>query len=171
MKMANIIITSYTKDRKEAKKSVRYMTHRCGKEKQKATRQIFGIDGALEKHHAYQMIDGSQKGTVFFRIVISPDPKKEDTRRDLYLWQITEHTMLKLEERLQKQIDYAAVEHNDHTDIRHVHLLACVKARIDKPDLKSLREAATEACLLQRRECDLAREAKVREIEEAQWEI
>jgi hypothetical protein len=117
------------------------------------------------------MIDGSQKGTVFFRIVISPDPKKEDTKRDLYLWRITEHTMLRLEETLQKQIDYAAVEHNDHTDIRHVHLLACVKARIDKPDLKSLREAATEACLLQRRERDLAREAKVREIEEAQWEI
>jgi hypothetical protein len=128
-------------------------------------------DGALEKYHAYQMIDEARKGTNFFRIVISPDPKKEDTRRDLYLGQITEQTMLTLEERLQKQVEYAAVEHNDHTDIPHVHLLACVKARIDKPDLKALREAATEACLLQRRERDLAREAKAREIEEAQWEI
>lgn len=141
--MANIIVTSYTRIKKEAKRTIRYMTHRCGKEKQKVTRQIFGIDGVLEKHHAYQMIDESQKGTVFFRIVISPDPKKEDTRRGLYLGQITEQTMLILEERLQKQVEYAAVEHNDHTDIRHVHLLACVKARIDKPDLKALREAAT----------------------------
>jgi hypothetical protein len=169
--MANVIVTSYTRDRKGAKKTVRYITHRCGKEKQKVTRHIFGIDGVLEKHHAYQMIDKSQKGTVFFRIVISPDPKKEDMRRDLYLWQITEHTMLKLEERLQKHVEYAAVEHNDHTDIRHVHLLACVKARIDKPDLKALREAATEACLTQRKERDLERQAKAREIEEVQWEI
>jgi hypothetical protein len=169
--MANIIVTSYTRIKKEAKRTIRYMAHRCGKEKQKVTRQIFGIDGVLEKYHAYQMIDEARKGTVFFRIVISPDPKKEDTKRDLYLWQIIEQTMLTLEERLQKQVEYAAVEHNDHTDIRHVHLLACVKARIDKPDLKALREAATEACLLQRRERDLAREAKAREIEEVQWEI
>jgi hypothetical protein len=75
--MANIIITSYTRDRKEAKRTVRYITHRCGKEKQKTTRQIFGMDGVLEKYHAYQMIDESQKGTVFFRIVISPDLKKK----------------------------------------------------------------------------------------------
>jgi hypothetical protein len=79
--------------------------------------------------------------------------------------------MLTLEERLQKHIEFAAVEHNDHTDIRHVHLLACVKARIEKQDLKALREATTSACLLQRRERDLAREAQAREIEEAQWEI
>jgi hypothetical protein len=169
--MANIIITSYTRDRKDAKRTVRYITHRCGKEKQKVTRQIFGIDGELEKHHAYQMIDEAQKGTVFFRIVISPDPKKEDKNRDLYLWQITEQTMLKLEERLQKQIQYAAAEHNDHTDIRHVHLLASLKGRIEKQDLKALREAATSACLLQRRERDLALEAKERETEEEQWEF
>jgi hypothetical protein len=169
--MAAVIITSYTRIKKEAKRTIKYMAHRCGKEKQKTVRQIFGIDGVLEKYHAYQMIDESQKGTVFFRIVISPDPKKEDTRRDLYLGQITEQTMLTLEERLQKHIEFAAVEHNDHTDIRHVHLLACVKARIEKQDLKALREATTSACLLQRRERDLAREAQAREIEEAQWEI
>jgi hypothetical protein len=64
-------------DQKRGKRTIRYMTHRCGKEKQKVTRQIFGIDGALEKYHAYQMIGEARKGTNFFRIVISPDPKKK----------------------------------------------------------------------------------------------
>jgi hypothetical protein len=169
--MANIIVTSYTRDRKEAKKTVAYITHRCGREKQTLTRQIFGIDGALEKHHAYQMIDSAQKGTVFFRIVISPDPKKEDKNRDLYLWQITDATMIKLEERLQKQIQYAAAEHDDHTDIRHVHLLACVKGRIEREDLRALREEATSACLIQNRERDLLREARELKQEEEQWEL
>jgi hypothetical protein len=117
------------------------------------------------------MIDEAGHGTIFFRIVISPDPQKEDTKRDLYLWQITEHTILTLEERLRKHVPFIAVEHNDHTDIRHVHVLACVKARIEKPDLKALRDAATKASLNQRRERDLAREAKTREIEEVQWGI
>jgi hypothetical protein len=169
--MANVIITSYTRNKKDAKRTVRYITHRPGKDQKQTTRTINGIDGVLEKHHAYQMIDAAGKGTVFFRIVISPDPKKEDIKRDIYLWQITEHTMLKLEERLQKQVQFIAAEHNDHTDIRHVHVLACVKARIEKPDIKALRDAATEASIFQRKERDLAREAEARKIEEVQWEI
>jgi hypothetical protein len=31
------------------------------------------------------MIDDAEKGTVFFRIVISPDPEREDTYQDLSL--------------------------------------------------------------------------------------
>lgn len=191
--MAVVTITSFTRDRKAAKATIRYISHRGAKQLSSArqdreqisrehtthkqasrkltTRSIFGIDGTFEKRHAYQMIDRAQKGTVFFRMTISPDPKKEDARRDLYLSQITEHTMLKLEKRLNKQIQYIAAEHNDHTAIRHVHLIALVKGRIDKPELKLLREAATEACLIQRRERDNAREQKAREIEQMQWGI
>jgi hypothetical protein len=78
------------------------------------------------------MIDEAQKGSVFFRIVISPDGKQEDTRKDLYLWQITEQTMLTLEERFNTHVPFTATEHNDHTGNRHVHLLACLKGRIEK---------------------------------------
>ena len=169
--MATVKITSFTRSRQAAKKSVRYFTHRPGNDKRQTSREILGIDGVLEKHQAYQMIDRAAKGTVFFRIVISPDPQKEDSKKDLYLQSITEHTMLALDDGLKKNIQFLAVTHSDHTDIRHVHVMACVKERIEKPDLKALREAATEAALFQRQELDLARAAKQREIEEAQWQI
>lgn len=106
---------------------------------------------------------------VYFRIVISPDPEKEDTSQDLYLWQITEETMLTLEERLKIQVPFVAAEHDDHTGNRHVHLLACAKARIEKPDLKALRDTATNAALLQRRERDQVLQAQRREAQEVQW--
>ena len=77
--------------------------------------------------------------------------------------------MLTLEERLKIHVPFIAAEHDDHTGNRHVHLLACAKARIEKPDLKALRETATKAALHQRQERDRAREAKRRAVEEAQW--
>jgi hypothetical protein len=66
-------------------------------------------------------------------------------------------------------VPFIAAEHDDHTGHRHVHLLALAKARIDKPDLKALREEATKAALVQRQERDRAREAKILAVEEAQW--
>ena len=115
------------------------------------------------------MIDEAKKGSVFFRIIISPDAKLEDTFNDLYLWQITEQTMLTLEERLNIDIPFTAVEHSDHTGNRHVHLLACFKGRIEKGDLKALRDSATEAALQQRRERDQVLQERQRAVEEAQW--
>src|SRR5512132_3884454 len=167
--MAIVKITSYTRNRGAAKASVRYITHRPGKDGRVTTRSLYTIDGEVSKIDDYQMIDDAKRGSVFFRIVISPDGKQEDTRRDLYLWQITEQTMLTLEERLNIHVPFAAVEHNDHTGNRHVHLLACLKGSIEKEDLKAVREATTQAALFQRQERDLAREAKQRQIEEAQW--
>jgi hypothetical protein len=76
--------------------------------------------------------------------------------------------MLTLEERLKIPVPFVAAEHDDHTGNRHVHLLACAKARIEKPDLKALRDTATQTALFQRRERDLAQEAR-RAVEEVQW--
>jgi hypothetical protein len=170
--MAIVKITSYTKNRGAAKASVRYITHRPGGDGRATSRPLYTIDGEVSKNDAYQMIDEAKKGSVFFRIVISPDAKQEDTRQDLYLWQITEQTMLTLEERLKIHVPFVAAEHDDHTGNRHVHLLALAKARIEKQDLKALRESATEAALLQRQERDLVREQKLQKqalYEEAQW--
>jgi hypothetical protein len=169
--MAVVRITSYTRNRGAAKASVRYITHRPGEDGRQATRPLYTIDGELTKTDAYNMIDESGRGAVFFRIVISPDPQKEDASNDLYLSQIAEQTMLALEDRLKTHIPFIAADHNDHTGHRHVHLLACAKARIERPDLKALRDTATEAALVQRQERDLAREEKRRAIEEAQWAL
>ena len=127
--MAIVRVTSFTKNRGAAKASIRYITHRPGEDGRKRTRTLFTTDGEVTKADAYTMIDEAKRGAVYFRIVISPDPEKEDTSQDLYLWQITEETMLTLEERLKIQVPFVAAEHDDHTGNRHVHLLACAKAR------------------------------------------
>ena len=124
----------------------------------------------MERRLAYRMIDEAEKGTVFFRFVISPDPTHEDTQKDLHLWEITEQTMLELEERLEKAVPFVAAEHSDHAPHRHVHVVALVRGRLTVQDFQALRHAATQAALQQRNERDLAREQQAREREGAQWE-
>ncbi len=164
-----IVKTNYTKSRAGAKAAIRYIQHRPGKDGSKITRTLFGHDGVMGRQQAYRMIDEAGKGTVFYRIVISPDPATEDTQKDLHLWEITEQTMVQLEERLQKEIQFVAAEHNDHAPHRHVHVLALIAGRLQKQDLEALRSAATEAALVQRKARDLALEQQQREREEAQW--
>jgi hypothetical protein len=164
-----IVKISYTRSRGAAKASVRYIAHRPGKDGKATVRSIYGIDGEVTKTDAYNMIDEAKRGAAFFRIVISPDPEKEDTYNDLYLWQITENTILTLEERLKKEVPFIAVEHNDHAPHRHVHVLACVKGKLNPKDFQALREAATGAALSQRQERDQVLQAKLRSVEEVQW--
>src|SRR5260221_831108 len=167
-----IVKATYTKQSAGAKASIRYIEHRPGKDGEKITRTLFGSDGLMGRWQAYRMIDTAEKGSIFFRFVMSPDPKKEDTRKDLHLREITEQTMHTLEERLHKQIAWVAAEHNDHAPHRHVHIVAVVPGRLQVQDFQSLRQTATEAALFQRHERDLLQEHKEREREreEAQWE-
>jgi hypothetical protein len=168
IKMA-IIKATYTKQRDGAKASIRYIQHRPGKDGAKITRTLFGWDGAIGRHEAYRMIDEAEKGSVFFRFVMSPDPKGEDSGRDLYLREITEKTMLTLEDRLHKQVQWVAVEHDDHAPHRHVHVVAIVAGRLQVQDFQALRQTATDAALFQRKCRDLSREQQAREREEAEW--
>src|SRR5205814_5172882 len=103
-----IVKATYTKSSGGAKASIRYIEHRPGKDNEKITRILFGSDGGMGRWQAYQMIDESQKGSLFFRFVISPDPKQEDKEKDLHLREIIEKTMLSLEERLHKQVSWVA---------------------------------------------------------------
>jgi hypothetical protein len=85
-----IIKASYCKrdstDRARAKENVRYITHRRDREGEKVTRDLFGFDGNLSKDTAYQMIDDApEKRRYYYRIIISPDPRREDSYRDLDL--------------------------------------------------------------------------------------
>ncbi len=164
-----IVKATYTKKSAGAKASIRYIEHRPGKDGEKKTRVLFNGDGAMGRYQAYRMIDEAEKGSVFFRIVISPDPKQEDSGRDLYLREITEKTMLSLEDRLHKQVQWVATEHNDHAPHRHVHVVAVVKGKLQPQDFLALRQTATEACLQQRHERDYLRE-KEQGREEAEWE-
>src|SRR5205823_9792409 len=120
MRMA-IVKATYTKSRGGAKASIRYIEHRPGKDNEKVTRTQFGSDRGMGRRQAYQMIDEAEKCSLFLRFVISPDPKGEDTGKDLFLREVTEKTMQTLEERLKKEVQWVAAEHNDHAAHRHVH--------------------------------------------------
>lgn len=98
-----VITAKFTRSRGMVKAGVRYIQHRAGREGEKTKRELFGMDGVMDRQQAYQMIDEAGKGTAFFHIVISPDPTKEDTEKDLHLAEITKQTMLTLEERLKKK--------------------------------------------------------------------
>jgi hypothetical protein len=162
-----IVKATYTKSRGGAKAAIRYIEHRPGREGEKVKRELYGSDGKMERGEAYQMIDDAEKGTVFFRIVISPDPEREDTYQDLSLQEITSQTMLHLAERLTKAVPYVAVEHAEHAPHRHVHVLACVKGRLNTQDFQALRQTATEAALVQRQERDAPRQQQ--QQEGGQW--
>lgn len=152
-----IVKATYTKSRKKIKASVRYIQHRPGLDGERRKRTLFGLDGPLNRQEVYTLVDQATKGTTFFRLVISPDPRREDTERDLNLRQITEQTLLQLSKELGQQVHYAGVIHDDHAPHRHVHVIALVKGKLTREHFRLLRGAATEAALVQRQERDLAR--------------
>ena len=165
-----IVKATYTKSRAGAKASIRYIEHRPGKDNEKKTRTLFNSDGLIGRWQAYRMIDEAKKGSFFYRFALSPDPKREDTKRDVFLREITEQTMRMLEDQLHTQIPWVAAEHDDHAPHRHVHVVAVVPGRLQVHDFQQMRQAATAAALAQRHERDLVREQQAQEREEVQWE-
>jgi hypothetical protein len=156
-----------------AKDAVRYMQHRPERAGERVTRPLFGTDGRWERVHAFRMIDEAPPGTHFYRVSLNPDPAREDHKRDLDLRELTAKTMRTLQEMIEAPLLYVAAEHTEHADHRrHVYLLASVPRRLNTPELKALRDAATKVCLEQRAERDrvLNQQARVREREEAEWE-
>ena len=114
------------------------------------------------------MIDQANKNSYFFRLVISPDPQREDSDKNLSLREITERTIQSLEDRFQQPLQWVATIHADHTDTRHVHAIAIVPGRLQVQDFQRMRRAATEEALEQRHQLDLAREQ--RELSQQQSE-
>src|SRR5438067_4146589 len=157
-----IVKSNYVKrgkgEKGRAKATIRYIQHRRDKEGKRVTRTLFGYDGALSREQAYNVIDEApQKGTLFYRIVISTAPAREDHYKDLDSSDITIHTMLALEERLGKQIQFVAALHDDHSPHRHVHTLVLVQRKLTREDFLALRQEATERALFQRRLRDRTR--------------
>src|SRR5512144_2825583 len=99
-------------EKARAKATIRYMMHRPGREGQKVTRTLFGSDGVMERRQAYRLIEEARRGTIFFRMIISPDPTKEDKKKDLDLFALTNHTMVTLEDRVKRKVHWVAVAHS-----------------------------------------------------------
>jgi hypothetical protein len=164
-----IFKATYTKSGAGAKANIRYIQNRTGKDNAKITRTLWGIDGKMERREAYRMLDEAEPGSVFYRLVINFDPATEDTDKDIALREITEQTMFTLEDRFRRHIQWVASTHDDHTPLRHVHILAILPKRLQVYDLQALRRVATEAALAQRREKDRALEQRQQAQEGAQW--
>jgi hypothetical protein len=150
-------------ERVTAKANIRYIQERPGRDKEKLTRPLFNYAGVLGRHEAYQFIDEAAKqGRYFYRLKLSPDPVKEDTKRDLNMQKLTRQMMTRLEKRLKTTIPWAGALHDDHTDKRHVHILAAITRRLQKYELEELIKEATTICREQRRELEPG-------LERAQW--
>lgn len=165
-----IFKATYTKKAAGAKANIRYIQNRRGKDGAKITRTLWGVDGKMERQEAYQMIDEAEQGSVFYRLVINFDGEKEDTHKDISVREIIEQTMFGVENRVQQHIQWVASTHDDHTPLRHVHILTILPQRLQVHDLQAIRQRATEAALEQRRQRDLALKQHVREQEGAVWE-
>ena len=166
-----IVKANYTKSLGGAKANIRYIQHRTGKDGATIVRSLFGSDGTMNRGEAYRMIDEAEIGSIFFRLKISPDPATEDTKRDLFLQEVTHKTLDMLEQRIGKSVSYVASIHDDHTDIRHVHVLAVVKGRLYPEDFKAMRETATTVSVQQRKSRDQLSEQQKEKGAERQPEI
>ena len=164
-----IVKASYTRKGRKAKASVRYIENRPGRDGAKLQRTLFQADGKVERREVYTMIDQAAKGSYFFRLVISPDPKREDRDKNLALRELTEKTIASLEDRFQQPLPWVAAVHADHAEHRHIHALAIVPQRLNVQDLQHLRRAATEAALQQVQQLALAREQQERMQESWSW--
>jgi hypothetical protein len=150
-------------ERDKAKANIRYIQERPGRDKEKLTRPLFNNAGFIGRYEAYQFIDEEgRKGKYFYRLKLSPDPIKEDTKRDLNMQKLTRQMMQRLEKRLKTKIPWAGSLHDDHTDKRHVHILAAIPRRLKTYELEALIHEATRICLDQRRELEPSKER-------AQW--
>ena len=153
-----IVKANYTRQGSVAKASVRYIENRPGKDGARVVRTLFNADGKVGRADVYTMIDQADKHSYFFRLVISPDPQREDSDKNLRLRELTELTIKSLEDRFQRPLQWVAAIHADHTEHRHIHAIAIVPERLQVPDFQQMRSAATEEALAQRRHLDLARE-------------
>ena len=145
-------------ERKGAKANIRYIQERPGRDKEKLTRTLFGAADSMGRYEAYQFINDAPKGTLFYRLKLSPDPTTEDSKRDLHMQKLTRQMMQRLEKRLKTAIPWAGALHDDHTDKRHVHILAALPRRLRKYELEALIKEATAICREQRRELDFGKE-------------
>src|SRR5687767_11020688 len=153
-----IVKAYFTRSSAKIKKTLNYIVHRPGREGEKLTRELFGHTAeAIRKEDAYRRID-AEAGMTFFHLKLNFHPEQEDTRKDLNLRDITRQSIAALEKRLQRTIPFLAVEHNDHTPLRHIHAILLVKLRrgerIGVEDWQACTQKATEQAALQRKALD-----------------
>src|ERR671915_1434419 len=152
-----IVKAKHIRGKARIKAHLRYITHRRGLGVGRITRPLFGPDGALSKLQIYEMIDAVRRGAVFHKFVINCHPLKEDTRKDLNLWELTKKTLEHIKTQFGEAVPFIATIHDDHTLLRHVHGFFIVDGRLSKEEFAKIRglwKVASAEARSQRRRLD-----------------
>jgi hypothetical protein len=107
------------------------------------------------------MIDAARRGAVF-KFVINFHPTREDTRKDLNLWDLTRKTLAQIKTQFGDSVLFIATIHDDHTALRHVHGFFMVEGRLSKEEfgkIKGLWKIASAEAWRQRTRLDRMRKS------------
>ena len=152
-----IVKAKYIRGKSRIKAHLRYITHRKGLDVGRITRPLFGRDGALSKQQIYEMIDAARRGAFFHKFVINFHPTREDTRKDLNLWDLTRKTLEQIKTQFGNNVLFIATIHDDHTFLRHIHGFFIVEGRLSKEEfakIKGLWKVASAEAWRQRTRLD-----------------
>jgi len=134
-----IVKSKYVRGKSRIKAHLRYITHRRGMEGERMSRPLFGKDGPLSKLQIYEMVDATKRGAVFHKFVLNFHPQREDTRKDLNLWEITRKTLEHIKTKFGDSVPFVATIHDDHTLLRHVHGFFIVEGRLNREEFKRIK--------------------------------
>jgi hypothetical protein len=107
-----IVKARYVRGKPRIKAHLRYITHRRAAMGEAITRPLFGRNGTLTKPQAYTLIDAARRGAVFHKFVINFHPQKEDTRKDLNLWELTRKTLAHIKTQFGEAVPFVATIHD-----------------------------------------------------------
>jgi hypothetical protein len=132
-----------------AKAGARYVIHRPSDQASREYRSGFDATyDRMEKDEVYDRLEAAE-GTYFYRLTLAPGEGR-GTAADMHDW--TRRIMDRLEERA-GECDWVAWEHRDHSNHDHVHVIAVLDQRLDRDDLRDLREHADETWQRERERC------------------
>src|SRR6478672_4504887 len=89
--------------RTQAKHHLGYIGERPGKDKADIIRSLFGKGGKFTKEQVEQMIEDAPDNTLFWRLILNPDPVLENPEKILDLRQLTNDAVRWLEKRIGKE--------------------------------------------------------------------
>src|SRR5215213_7706374 len=108
---------------------------------------------------------------------LSPDPNGENAEKILDLWELTRDAVRWLEERLDRRGDIGLIgaEHDDHTEIAHIHAILLIERKgrekiLTKDDINEFREAVGKMALEKKLNRQLAVEREETQHQEAREE-
>ncbi len=129
-----------------ATNSLRYALERDSEVDNAQERIAFDGDrDSISALEALEEIEGAE-GKYYYHLILNAGDGRSDV--DLQDW--TKETMANLENSLDEQgkgdnLKWMAVEHNDHADHDHVHVVLILEHKLDRDDLNDLREFTTES--------------------------